>query len=61
LPIKRSLFHQHIRLQRFIQWPIITIRLSYGDATPRRYRGHDLDFLRPRDVIGHVTAYYLLF
>jgi len=27
----------------------------YRDKAPQRQRGHDLDFLGSRDVIGHVT------
>jgi len=27
----------------------------YGDIAPQRYWCHDLDFLRSRDIIGHVT------
>jgi len=32
-----------------------SILLRYGDIGPLRYWGHELDLLRSRDVIDHVT------
>ena len=36
-------------------WFPIGFLHCYGDITPQRYWGHDLDLLGSREVIGHVT------
>jgi len=38
-----------------VHWNHASILHRYGDITPQRYWGHDLDLLGSREVIGHVT------
>ena len=43
-----------------VHWNHASILHRYGDITPQRYWGHDLDLLGSREVIGHMGTFLLV-